>query len=66
MWPPNRTADYVIWAACTRLGVRPPGIPQSWDDMTSWQQALVLAFHQTADYENQKEQALLSKALSCR
>jgi hypothetical protein len=31
--------------------------------MTEWQRARVIAFHQTADYEQQKDQAALAKAM---
>lgn len=66
MWPANRTAEYVIWSACIKLHIRPPGIPASWDEMTSWQQALAIAYYQTADYEDQKEQAAFFKAMAGR
>jgi hypothetical protein len=51
MWPEYRTGLYATWKACLRVGIRPPGVPASWDDCGVVMQALILAFDQTASHE---------------
>lgn len=44
MLPSGRTFLYTVWTACNRIGIRPPGIPESWDECNIKQQAQILAF----------------------
>lgn len=41
----------MIWKACIRLGIKPPGIPDKWEDCTSDQQSLILGFHQLCEHD---------------
>jgi hypothetical protein len=43
--------NYTIWRACERLGIRPPGIENSWDDCNIWSQALILSYSQIRELE---------------
>ena len=45
---PHRTAEYAVWRACERLGIRPPGVKPAWDECGVETQALIVAFDQTA------------------
>ena len=44
--------NYAYWRASERLGIRPPEIPSSWDEMTSYQQSMVLAYSQIREEED--------------
>jgi hypothetical protein len=57
MWPDYRTGLYAIWKACLRVGIRPPGVPQHWDDCGVVAQALILAFDQTCSHEEDERAA---------
>lgn len=50
--PKFRTTTYAFWRASERMGIRPPEIPASWDEMTSYQQAMVLAYSQIREQED--------------
>jgi len=61
-FPEFRTGIFAIWKACRRVGLRPPSLPQSWDDCSSLQKALILSFDQVCDHDEFKEQAMLAGA----
>jgi hypothetical protein len=42
--------------------MRPPSLPESWDDCSSLQKALILSFDQVCDHDDFREQALLAGA----
>jgi len=44
MLPKFRTQKYVIWHACNRFNIRPPGVKSSWDDCDATTQAELLAY----------------------
>jgi hypothetical protein len=49
----------VIWHACERLGIRPPGVKPSWDENGVEAQALIVAYHQTRSYDDDERDARL-------
>jgi hypothetical protein len=49
--PTFRTEGYVIWRACERFGMLPPGVEPSWDDNTAATQARLITYSQTRDHE---------------
>ena len=60
--PEFRTGVFAIWKACRKVGIRPPDLPDSWNEATALQQALVLAFNQVTDYDELKTDAALAGA----
>jgi len=56
--------EFAVWEACERLGIRPPGVKASWDEMEEdiIAQSLILAFNQIRTMEEQKWQAELAGA----
>lgn len=61
-WLPGRTTQYIIWKACQRLGVRPPGVKESWDECGLEAQALMIAFEQISSYDELEQEAALAGA----
>ena len=53
---------YTTWKACLRVGMRPPGVPESWDKCGVVTQALVLAFHQVCEHEESERDVALAGA----
>lgn len=53
--PKYRTTLYTYWRASERLNIRPPDIPDSWNEMTGYQQSLVLAYSQIREHEEAEE-----------
>ena len=60
--PRYRTEHYAIWRACERLGMRPPGVKENWDDTDVWTQAMSLAFSQIREREDAEEHNSLVRA----
>ncbi len=48
------TEEYAVWSACEHLGIRPPGVKESWDACDVRTQAMILAYQQIRDYEGRK------------
>jgi hypothetical protein len=55
-------ADYSVWRACERLGIRPPEVKESWDDCSVCTQALILAFDQVASHDEAEWESQLAGA----
>lgn len=53
---------YATWRACERFGIRPPGIPESWDDMPEFTRGLLIGYDQIRQHEDYKFQAALAGA----
>lgn len=49
-----------MWKACVRLGVKPPGVPDSWENMGVITQALVLAFDQVMTHDEDERSVALA------
>lgn len=62
IFPEFRTGLYAIWRACNRLRVRPPGLPETWDECSGLQQAMILAFDQVAEHDQLERDAALAGA----
>jgi len=60
--PDGRTQDFVIWRACERLGVRPPGVRENWESMGVWSQAKVLAYDQVRGHDEAQLRIALARA----
>ena len=60
--PQGRSATYLIWRACERLGLMPPGLKEEFGDNNMWAQALIMAYHQIREIEETKWQAALAGA----
>jgi hypothetical protein len=57
IFPNGRSMDFAIWRACERVGIRPPGIKDSWDQNQLMQKAQIIAYNQLREYgEDKKEQ----------
>jgi hypothetical protein len=56
-FPEFRTGVFAIWKACIRVGLRPPGLPDNWDECSSLQQALILGFDQVCEHDDFREKA---------
>lgn len=41
----------MIFSACERFGILPPGCKERWEDMTETHQAMLLAYGQIKEYE---------------
>jgi hypothetical protein len=41
----------VIWRACERLSIRPPGVADSFDDCDTWIKAMILGYEQLRLFE---------------
>ena len=48
------------------MGVKPPGVMETWDKCNFWIQAKLLAYWQLRDYENQEETVATQKLLAGR
>ena len=57
MWPEGRTTQYAVWRACERLGIRPPGVKESWDDHAVEMQSIILAYDQVASHDESEWEA---------
>jgi hypothetical protein len=44
--PDGRTLEYIVWRVCERFKIRPPGVKDCWDDIDFWTQAMLIAFEQ--------------------
>lgn len=53
--PKGRDVLYAKWKACERFGIIPPEMGSKWDEMDIWQRALLIAYNQVRDYEEQEE-----------
>lgn len=53
---------YAVWRACARLGIRPPGVPSSWDECGVVIQAHILAYDQIASHDELEQEAALAGA----
>ena len=62
LFAPHRTAEYAVWRACERLGIRPPGVKPSWDECGVEAQALIVAFEQVRSYDEAEREAQLAGA----
>lgn len=54
---------FAIWRACLRVGIRPPGVQENWEDNGAFTQALILAFDQVCNYD-EAEQGAASLGMS--
>ncbi len=50
--PSYRTGEYAIWRACERMGVRPPGMKSSWDELNNHNKATLIAYSQIREFED--------------
>ena len=58
----------MIWCACQEFDITPPDLPDrpgklSWDDLANVHQAALIAFLQTKQHEEAKQQADVMKAM---
>lgn len=60
--PKFRTEIYAIWRACERLSIRPPDILSDWDSCNPWAQAMLIAYSQIRDYEEQERDITMMNA----
>lgn len=51
MFGDARTHEFLVFQACERFGILPPGAEPRWDDMEAWNQALLLAYEQTRQFD---------------
>ncbi len=54
--------EYAVWKACARLGIRPPNVKSDWDDCGVYTQALIVAFHQTCEHDEDERMAQMMGA----
>ena len=54
--PRGRTSDYIIWKACERFNLIPPGVKKEWDNCSVLAQAMLLGYD---DIRNREEMELL-------
>lgn len=64
--PDGRSVEYTIWRVCERLGIRPPGVSQNWDENLPWIQMLLLAYegirqHEDMKFEISKVEAMIGR-----
>lgn len=45
----------MIWRACERFKLVPPGVKTKWDDNEPWNQALLLAYEEVRNIEEADE-----------
>jgi len=38
--------EYIVWRACERFKIKPPGVEDCWDDIDFWTQAMLIAYEQ--------------------
>ena len=62
MLPSGRSGTYLIWRACERLNLIPPGVDQEFGDNNMWGQALIMAYGQIRDMEEEDWQMKLAGA----
>lgn len=60
--PKGRTVAYAVFRACERFGILPPTIKPDWDEMTSDQQALLIAYNQVREHEEVEMSLAFAKA----
>jgi len=49
--PKHRSMQYAMYRACERFGIIPPNTQARWDDMHSWQHALLIGYDQIRQME---------------
>jgi hypothetical protein len=66
MLPKFRTEDYAIWRACERLRIRPPDVLPEWGDNSVWGPAMLIAYSQIRDYEDQERDMNFMQCLGAK
>lgn len=62
--PDFRTQEYAEWKCCERFGVRPPGVAAAWEECDTETRALMLAYSQIREEEdNERASGILSAGL---
>jgi len=56
----------LIWRACERVGIRPPDIKESWDDLPAAVTAEILAYERIRAYEDQDERGQLYEVMGAK
>ncbi len=46
-----RTGLYLVFRACERFGLLPPGMHREWDELPNWQKQLLIGFEQIRERE---------------
>jgi len=52
--PDYRTLDYSVWKSCERVGIRPPGVKENFEDCDIWTQASILKYNDIREEEEAK------------
>lgn len=55
--PNFRTEEYAIWRACERLGIRQPGVQDSWEKNDVAMRETILAYSQIREEEDNERVA---------
>lgn len=58
---------YTMWQSCKAWGLRPPGLnrqAESWEDLSSFEQSLMIAFHQLVEHDEAARRAAECQASS--
>jgi len=58
--PKFRTFEYTVWRACERFGILPPHIESTWKDCHAWGQALLVAYNQIREVEENEQLAAMA------
>lgn len=58
----GRTYYYVVWKACERFNILPPGVKKEFDENDFWTQSCILAYDSIRSQEEQEFQVSLAGA----
>lgn len=48
------------------MSIRPPDVPSSWDECNVWAQAMLIAYSQIRDYEDQERDIEMMKCMGAK